>query len=59
MNNLVAQKLLQQMAMSIVASLEVKELDLELVPPPVSLTVTTLFPVMDDFIFDTAKLGMN
>lgn len=44
-DNPVAQDTVQQLALALVASMRVKELNPELIPPPLCLTVTTMFQV--------------
>ncbi len=42
-----AKQYLQKLSMSLVANLRVKELDPDHLPPPASIHVTTLYPVLD------------
>ena len=44
-DNTVAQDTLQQFAIALVASMRINELNLKMIPPPVCLTVTTVFDV--------------
>ncbi len=42
-----AKKYIQKLSMSLVANLRVKELDPDQLPPPASIQLTTLYPVLD------------
>ncbi len=46
-NSIMGQDYIQKLAMSLVANLCVRELDPDELPPPISIHVTTLFPVAD------------
>ncbi|MEE8060163.1 MAG: hypothetical protein V3T17_20365 [Pseudomonadales bacterium] len=48
-----AQRLFERMTLCLVSSLDIKNFSPEMIVlPPVTLTVTTLFPVMEDYIYD-------
>ncbi len=52
-DNLPAQQFFERMTMCMIASLDLKDFVPEsIVLPPATLTVTTLFPVMENYIYD-------
>ncbi len=48
-----AQCLFERMTLCMVASLDIKDFSPEMIVlPPVTLTVTTLFPVVEDYVYE-------
>ncbi len=48
-----AQRLFERMTLCLVASLDIKDFSPKMIVlPPVTLTVTTLFSVMEDYIYE-------